>query len=1016
MENNAKKKNTPSRNKTTGQNKTRKRNTSTTKRSSQNTNSHKPQSVKNVNQEETLDVNSIVEEATKDKSNLDIDIKSEEILKPQETEIKHDISDIQDVSEEIVETEVNVMTDAKPENAQELNDLETQEEISDEQPIAEEVVADVIDAKSEESIKDGTSIEHDINEAVETIIETQEESQSSDVSKENKEVNKEKKQSVKKTKKKMRKRTIFKICLACFIWLIILAGGTVAVILAQIGLDIIEVSPDLSVEDLISRESSIILDSEGNVIAELGEHLRDNVEYEQLPQSLIDAFVSIEDSRFFEHNGFDVPRFTKALQENLQVSLEAGEIRFVQGGSTLTMQLIDNAYYLNSLTELEVNPLEQKVQEIYLAYILEQKISKEDIFTHYVNKLNFGGNIRGVEKASQYYFNKNVSQLNISESALLAGIVNLPNTYNPYQNLDYATERRDTVLDLMFYHGYISQTELDLAKSIRIENQLVNESTVHDPDGYDYQAYIDEVINEVMEITGEDPSTTPMTIYSNMDREIQEAVELVQNEGVEHIQFYDELQQTAIVITDNTNGQIIALGGGKNYQGERMFNRATDMYNQPGSSVKPFLSYALAFEHLGWATSHVVVDRPVEYRGTATLLNNFDGKFRGDMTLEDAIGTSMNTPAYLTLEQLADTIGHEAIVDYLNDIGMDQVTLDNFDLGYAIGGSNFEVTPVQLGAAHSTLINHGEYIEPHTVSKIEFADGRETLIREPETNQAISPAAAYMAAIMMEDTSSSRYFNYMQILRRDYPVYAKTGTTDWGNDGVQYGIPRGAAKDKWMVFSTSKYTSTLWFGYDQAVDGMDTYFNSAKSRLNTPGEIQSYLLDILHPEGEEPPAAIEEPEGLSRITHILGTYPYATGGEFSWLYTTGLIKEEFNNTINVYSSVDTSLNGISIQRHEGGDMYYTFATESLATVDGKKNISLYSPYNTVEAFGNIIFDYAWVTGQPHYVVKVFINGAFSHELYSDSPVIYDWSDQPNVRVCGYYYTDNGLASNEVCSN
>jgi len=351
----------------------------------------------------------------------------------------------------------------------------------------------------------------------------------------------------------------------------------------------------------------------------------------------------------------------------------------------------------------------------------------KEIFEMYVNKLNFGGNIRGVQKAAQYYFGKDARELSLSESALLAGIVNLPNSYNPYYHLDWATDRRNEVLDLMVYHGYIEEEEASLAKSINIEDLLVGENYIQKQAGGSYQSYLDAVINEVINKTGQSPYDNSMEIYTCLKRDVQDGIDAIQNGENENVQFPDELMQVAIVSMNNQTGEIVGLGGGRNYEeaGARAFNRATQMYNQPGSSVKPFLSYALAFDYLGWATDHVITDRPYVYRGTSLRLQNFDGKYRGDVLLNEAVAASLNTPAIQTLQEVLDTIGRDAVIEYLQDLGFDKVSQDNFDTGFGIGGSTFTATPVQLAGAHAAIINSGKYVEPHTVSKIVFADGSE---------------------------------------------------------------------------------------------------------------------------------------------------------------------------------------------------------------------------------------------------------------------------------------------------
>ena len=206
-----------------------------------------------------------------------------------------------------------------------------------------------------------------------------------------------------------------------------------------------------------------------------------------------------------------------------------------------------------------------------------------------------------------------------------------------------------------------------LAKSIRVEDLLVGEDYTISESGGPYQAYVDAVIEEVKQITGKDPALTPMKVYTNMDRTVQEQIDAIQNG--ENIEYPDELMQIAIVSMDNQTGEIRGLGGGRNYSGARLLNRAISQFKQPGSAVKPFLSYALAFEHLGWATDHVITDRPIVYRGTKKVINNFDGQYRGDVTLQQAVGQSLNTPAIQTLQEVIDTIGRSKVIDYLQSLG-----------------------------------------------------------------------------------------------------------------------------------------------------------------------------------------------------------------------------------------------------------------------------------------------------------------------------------------------------------
>lgn len=818
-------------------------------------------------------------------------------------------------------------------------------------------------------------------------------------------------ESQNKPKKKKRRGSLGKKIAIFFVYFLLIAGLAVGGGGLYIASEMIKDAPEISLNDFEGLESSQIYDQDGILITELGAYLRENITYEDMPNSLVDAFVAIEDSRYFEHPGFDVPRFAKAALENLKSK------SFGQGGSTFTMQLVKNTYFqvddLENSTIAEKS-VDRKVQEIWTALKLEKQIDKKQIFQLYLNKLNFGGNIRGVQKAAQYYFGKDAKDLSLGESALLAGIINRPNAYNPYENLDYATNRRNTVLDMMVYHGYITEMEADLAKSIRVEDLLVGEDYTISESGGPYQAYVDAVIEEVKQITGKDPALTPMKVYTNMDRTVQEQIDAIQKG--ENIEYPDELMQIAIVSMNNQTGEIRGLGGGRNYSGARLLNRAISQFKQPGSAVKPFLSYALAFEHLGWATDHVITDRPIVYRGTKKVINNFDGQYRGDVTLQQAVGQSLNTPAIQTLQEVIDTIGRSKVVDYLQSLGFSQVNSDNFDTGYAIGGSSFQASATEMASAHAAMVNGGRYVQPHTVSRIEFNDGTADYVADHSGKQVISEEAAYMSSTLMQYCVEGPYFNYMQVLKRSYPVYAKTGTTDWGKDGLRFGIPEGAAKDKWMIASTSQTTNVVWVGYDKGVKDEGTYFNNAKSKLNIPGQICELLLDANYDEAD-PPKAMTRPDGVENITHIIGTFPYASlDGVDPSLSTTGLIKKEYNNLVSPWGNSEQKLEStVSGYIDEWGGLTINWGGYRGDLPANQKEISLSQGDIYVYAVGQKLFDWNWILGNPYYYAKVYLNGNLYHEVSSDQPTYYDWVEGGgSVKVCGYYVYSTGLHSEEQC--
>lgn len=826
-----------------------------------------------------------------------------------------------------------------------------------------------------------------------------------------------------KQREKLRKQYIRKLrwqkILTVFMVLVVsiyVVGGIYAVRYAN---KLLKGMPTLNVDDLISTESSKIYDGNGTLLTEIGTYYRENIPYEQMPESLIDAFLSVEDSRFFEHNGFDIPRFTKSI-------LETVLHHNTQGGSTFTMQLVKNTYFSiedgDNSTERSAT-LSYKAQQIVLSMQLEKQLSKREIFELYVNKLNFGDRIRGVQKAAQYYYGKNANQLTLAESALLAGIINLPNTYNPYNYLDYATQRRNNVLDLMQYHGYITSEECALAKSIKVEDTLVGKSNFNTGNTR-FASYLDVVLDEVQRMTGLDPLSTGMSIYTALDPTIQTEIEAIQNGEV--VNFESDLVQLAMITLNNKNGEIVGVGGGRNYGGDggsRLLNRALQQYKQPGSSIKPVLEYALAFEYLGFSLDEVLIDRPITYPAEQRVLVNYNGKYEGDVTLKDAMANSLNTPAIQTLEKVTAKIGSDAVVDYLKKIGFSQVKYGNYHLSYAIGGNDFTASVAEMAAAHAMLVNLGVYNEPHTIRRIQTDDGN---VYEPQNQnvRALSSGSAYLVDQLMENNvNQNKYYNHMQILQSGYPVYAKTGTTDWGNDGLQYGIPSGAAKDKWMIASTSQYTNAVWYGFDQAIDGEMTYFPTWRD-LNTPGQINRHMLDIESYISPDTIGGVTQPSDVQDVTYLYGTYPHVANDGSSYggkTITSQVSSSGLNYTPTQYASSyrnnSSYLAGLNASI-SNGIVYINWLTQD--TCSGSRNISLKDNYNNISKSGACLAYNSFL--------QTSANGKFYADLYQDDVYITSVTSKTNmyaglpeyfkgkVKACGYFVTSSGKKSDTICTD
>lgn len=826
----------------------------------------------------------------------------------------------------------------------------------------------------------------------------------------------QKKKTTTKKKRRLNGRVIVNsIVIFCLSFMLVASAGGIYILN-----EIVAASPALNLGDLESKESTKIYDNKGEVIYELGAENRENIEYDQLPQVVIDAFLSIEDSRYFKHNGFDLPRFVKSAIENLR----AGS--FAQGGSTLTMQMIDNVYFAD--LEPANGPFEKiarKIQEIFMSMKVETKLSKEEILTLYLNKINFGGPARGIQKAAQYYFGKDVSELNLSEAAFLAGAINAPNTYNPYYGYNPTTgfnyyqaavNRRNATLDLMLYHGYITETQYELAVNTVLAFQLKDEMTLEsDP----LLSFIDVVVAEVREITGQDPYLVPMRIYTTMDLGAQQLADEILN-GKVNYPGGDDLFQVGFSMMNNQTGEIVAIGGGRGYGGSERHNRGFDLRKQPGSSVKPLVDYALAFDYLGYATSHVFADLPMVYRNTNILLGNADGRYRGDVTFKEAVGNSYNTPAMQSLEAVVDKIGVTRLVEILNSMGLGIVPSE-FDLGYGIGGSNFAISPTQLAGAYQIFSNGGNYIQPHTVVKVEYMDGSETFEPNYAPVKVISPQAAYLMSELLYDAVNTNYQNLQQILIDYYPVYGKTGTTDWAEDGLAYGIPRLAMKDKWMVNYTSDYTVATWAGYDVPVAGKNTYFDQSKMLLNVPGQINNLMLD--YSATISSPKRIARPSGVVEITHVQGEFPYvsAPANASKDILVTGLIKSDFAQLGTLEAPKLEALNSFQATYNEENktlDLQFTPYQDSqmLTPFDGTQSWDVYG----IRGSGKKYFDSRLIYGTVEYRVDIIVDGttvdtlSFESEKQSLSKSLPAGSD---VKVCGYYgfSLESSITSNQICS-
>ena len=579
-------------------------------------------------------------------------------------------------------------------------------------------------------------------------------------------------------------------------FLVILLIGIIGILAFIIFFIIIILSsPDFDTKKLNQTETTIIYDKDKTVIATLGDEKREKLEYDELPNVLVDAIVATEDSRFFQHNGFDAPRFTKAVLGQLAGASDAG------GGSTLTMQVAKNTF--TSTEASGIKGIIRKFTDIYLSiFKIERVYTKEDIIEFYVNGPFLGSNSYGVEQASQTYFGKHAKELNLSEASLIAGLFQAPGAYDPYIDSEAAAERRATVLSLMVRHGYITEEEEEIANQMDIKDLLVSDKSGK---ANMYQGYIDLVADEIENKTGMNPYVVPMLIYTNMDAKKQEALDKVFN-GKSYTWINKSIQGSAVAI-ESATGKIIAIGAGRNRAGERTFNYATDIKRQIGSTAKPLFDYGPAIEYKNWSTGHIINDSAVKYTGTNQVVVNYDYRYLGNISLRYALSDSRNSPALKTFQSL----DNEEIKKFVTSLGI-KPEVDSTGYiheAHSLGAFN-GASPLQIAGAYAAFSNGGTYYEPYAVNKIVMRDTEEKIEFTPEGVKAMSDATAYMITDVLRDVPA---INGLSGITSDQ-FAMKTGTTNYESKVIaQYGFASTAVPDGWVAGFTPDISLAMWTGY-----------------------------------------------------------------------------------------------------------------------------------------------------------------------------------------------------------
>lgn len=613
-----------------------------------------------------------------------------------------------------------------------------------------------------------------------------------------------------KRKVSKKKKMILNILIIC----VIAFASLMAVFFAYI----IVKAPKFDPNNLKFTQMSELYDTEGNIITKMGNENRTEISYDDLPEVLIDAIIATEDSKFFQHNGFDLARFMKASMYQL-VGKNRG------GASTLTMQIAKNNY--TSTESKGFEGITRKFTDIYLSiFKIERKYTKKEILEFYVNDSYLGNGAYGVEQASLNYFGKSVSELNLAEASFIAGLFQSPNYYNPYNYPERAEGRRKTVLYLMQRHGYITEEEKEIAENSPITSYIKKTQTSGTYS--EYQGYIDTVVEELENEYDLNPYTTPLKIYTAMNRSKQDFVNKVMNG--EAWKWENENAQAGVVMTDSASGEVLAVGAGRNKNSERSYNYATMTNRQIGSTAKPIFDYGPAVEYLGWGTVNYIDDTPTTY-SDGTKISNSDGGYKGRLPLYQALGLSRNVTALKTFQQVSKEAGNDKILKFASSLGITPEVDKNGKIheAHSIGSFTGSTkkgesrnSPMTMAGAYQAFSNGGYYIKPHTIKKFVYKDTDEVVETKSAKTRVMNDSTAYIINYSLNWSATEGLAKSAAGIS-GVQTAAKTGTSNFDEATIKrYHLSSKAVNDLWVCGYTPKQTITFWYGYDSITKGHST--------------------------------------------------------------------------------------------------------------------------------------------------------------------------------------------------
>lgn len=527
-------------------------------------------------------------------------------------------------------------------------------------------------------------------------------------------------------------------------------------------------------EKLIAVNQEIVVYNDDNVELKNTISNKSIVKIEDVPNHVVNAFISIEDKDFFKHNGLNYKRIAKAMFNNLK------SFSFKEGASTISQQLIKNTHLTNEKT------IKRKVKEMLLTKKLEKEFSKKDILETYLNVIYFGENSYGIERAALTYFGKETKNLTLWEGATLAGIIKSPYTYSPVYNPENCLKRRNLVLSEMLRDKKISQAQYDEAVNMPLE--IVDRKQEQGVNNLYVKACINEA-EQILNLSEKDIMLSGIKIYSYLDDEVQKQLyDIANNENNYHTNSYGNTNDSLLIMIDNETYAVLGYAGKSDYD-------LTNFVRQPGSTIKPILVYAPALEKGLVSPDTLILDEEINYGGYSP--KNVGGKYYGYVSVEESICDSLNVPAVKTL----DYVGIENAKQFAKKAGIKFDENDN-GLALALGGFTNGVTLKELTNSFLPFVNDGNFSKANFVRKIVDINGKTLYEHKPKEEKIMGEDTAYLMTNMLKEACKTG--TSMKLKNLDFDVAGKTGTvaiTGTNNN-----------TDAYSVAYTTKHTMGVWIG------------------------------------------------------------------------------------------------------------------------------------------------------------------------------------------------------------